>query len=151
MELSLVIVSQDFKRWTSMCAASVGESRLSQLEWLVLIRLYYSSDDKRATELAYLLRIEDLHLVNYAQRKLAKYKLVKKEKRGKEAYFFLTQAGKLLCEKYFKARSEYLVQRTFNEKYREVDFENIARVLSELSELYKDTAYLAALCSSKLG
>jgi predicted MarR family transcription regulator len=151
MELSLVILAQNFKRWTSICAASIGESRLSQLEWLVLIRLYYSSDDKRAMELAFLLRIEDLHLVNYAQRKLAKYKLVKKEKRGKEAYLFLTPAGEALCEKYFKARSAYLVQQTFHEKYADIDFENMEKVLKELSELYKDIAYSAALGASKLG
>ena len=151
VELALVLVSQDSKRWISTCAASIGETRLSQLDWQVLIRLYYSSDDKRATGLAYLLRIEDIHLVNYAQRKLLKYKLIKKEKRGKEAYFFLTQTGRTLCDEYFKARSKYLVQRTFDKEYGDVYFENLARLLNELSELYKDTSYLTALASSKPG
>ena len=151
MELALVIVSQDSKRWVSMCAASIGETRLSQLEWRLLFHLYYSNDDRRATGLAYLLRIEDVHLVNYAQRKLAKYKLIKKEKRGKEAYFFLTQAGRVLCEKYLKARSAHLVRRSFTEKFANIDFENIARLLNELSELYKETTYMAALGSSQPG
>jgi predicted MarR family transcription regulator len=133
---------QIFKRWLARCAHYAGESRLSYVEWLTMAPLYFSSDAKKSSEIAYVLSIEDIHIINYAHRRLIKFGYIEKHKQGKEVYFSLTESGRQLNDRYFEARRKFLLTLVDPKELKAADFENTANHLNTMLSLYEHASRL---------
>jgi len=108
-EYGLIIAYNAFSRWMQRCMAAAEMPELSALEILVLHNVNHRDREKRLTDIAFLLNIEDTHTINYALRKLLKLELLSSEKRGKEVFYRVSDKGRDLCLLYRKIRKQCLL------------------------------------------
>ena len=98
----------------------------------------------RLTDVAFVLNIDDNHIVAYSLRKLEKLGLLGSVKRGKEKFYETTPAGADLVHRYRACRVDLLLS---SGKLRPGNIEEVleaARVLRELSGNYDQAARRAA-------
>ena len=75
-EFGAIMVSHAFDRWTVRCMAAAGIPDLSPIDVLVLHTAFHRGKPKRMADICLVLNIEDMHVVSYAIKKLARLKLV---------------------------------------------------------------------------
>jgi len=143
-EFGLIIAFHGFSRWMSKCMAASGNSELSSLEILILHHVNHREKQKRLTDVTFLLNIEDTHTVNYALKKLQKYKLVEGEKRGKELFYKTTKTGSNLCDKYREVREQCLLDSLKHMDMSHDELSEIAASLRSLSGLYDQASRAAS-------
>ena len=143
-EYGLIVMSGAFERWTVRCMAAAGLSELSHLDVLVLHSVNHRDRDKRATDICFVLGIEDTHTVTYALKKLVKLELVERHKRGKESYFTTSASGQAACEKYRNVREACLLESLEALGLSETEFQDVGSRLRTLSGLYDQAARAAA-------
>ncbi len=140
-EYALIIASHAFQRWMVHCAAAAGVPDLSPLDVLVLHHVNHRGREKTLAGICLLLNIEDTHLVNYALKKLRRLELVEGGRRGKEAAYSITDAGRQVCERYGAIRETCLVEALEAlGGARSEDLQRIATQLRALSGLYDQAA-----------
>ena len=142
-EYGLIIANNAFNRWMQRCMMAAGGGELSPLEILVLHNTNHRDREKRMSDIAFLLNIEDSHTVTYALRKLVKLDLISAEKRGKEVFYKTTDAGREICTKYRNVRSQCLLKSLPHTGVNGDELREIAAALRALSGLY-DQASRAA-------
>lgn len=142
-EYGLIIANNAFNRWMQRCMMAAGGGELSPLEILVLHNTNHRDREKRMSDIAFLLNIEDSHTVTYALRKLVKLDLISAEKRGKEVFYKTTDAGREICIKYRDVRSQCLLKSLPHTGVNGDELREIAAALRALSGLY-DQASRAA-------
>lgn len=144
-EYGLIMAFNAFQRWTTRCMAAAGAPDLSALDVLVVHSVNHRDRAKRLADICFTLNVEDTHTVNYALKKLLKAGLIASEKRGKEAFYSTTEAGRALCDRYRDVREDCLVDafQAFGNMDRE-DISDSARVMRALSGLYDQAARSAA-------
>ncbi len=108
-KFGLIIAFHGFSRWMSKCMSAAGNSDLSSLEIMVLHHVKHREKQKILADVTFLLNVEDTHTINYALKKLQKFKLVEGEKRGKELFYKTTKTGATLCDKYREVREQCLL------------------------------------------
>lgn len=144
-EYGLIMAFNAFQRWTTRCMAAAGAPDLGPLDVLVLHSVNHRDRAKRLADICFTLNVEDTHTVNYALKKLLKAGLIASEKRGKEAFYGTSDAGRNLCDRYRDVREDCLVDafQAFGNMDRE-DISDSARVMRALSGLYDQAARSAA-------
>jgi len=143
-EYGLIIANNAFNRWMQRCMAASGSAELSPLEVLVLHNTNHRDREKRMSDIAFLLNIEDSHTVTYALRKLVKLDLLSAEKRGKEVFYKTTDQGRALCTKYRDVRAQCLLESLPHTGLNGDELRDIAASLRALSGLYDQASRAAA-------
>lgn len=143
-EYGLIIANNAFNRWMQRCMAASGGIELSPLEILVLHNTNHRDREKRMSDIAFLLNIEDSHTVTYALRKLVKLELLSAEKRGKEVFYKTTDEGRALCTKYRDVRAQCLLESLPHTGLNGEELRDIAASLRALSGLYDQASRAAA-------
>ncbi|PRC91807.1 winged helix DNA-binding protein [Solimicrobium silvestre] len=142
-EFGLIISGNAFNRWITRCMAAAGVSDMTTIEVLVLHHVNHRARSKKLADIAFLLNIEDTHVVNYALKKLQNLDLIATEKRGKEVLYSTNEKGQAVCAKYFEVREQVLVASLAGGAQESFELQELARFLRGLSGLY-DQASRAA-------
>ena len=143
-EFGLIIAGNAFHRWAVRCMSAAGLKDMSSTDVLVLHHINHRAREKKLSDIAFILNIEDTHIVNYSLKKLHALGLVQTEKRGKEVLYATNDAGQELCKKYFEIREEILVSGLSGDGKESVELHELARFLRVLSGLYDQAARSAA-------
>jgi len=143
LEYGLIMAQNGLLRWMTRCMAAAGYPDLSALDTMVLHNVNHRSREKRLTDIAFMLNIEDSHTVNYSLKKLIKADLVNGQKRGKEIFYSATPAGVKACEDYREIRDQCLVDAALTSGGFIAEMGKAATVLRNLSGLYDQAARTA--------
>ncbi|MDZ7824206.1 MAG: winged helix DNA-binding protein [Ahrensia sp.] len=144
VEFGLTVVYNAFQKWIVRCATAAGQNELNALDVLVIHFVNHRGNEKRKTDICFLLNIEDAHTVNYTLKKLIGLGLVTGIKRGKEIFYSTTEKGIKLCESYKNVREECLIPslKTFGSDADELS--HIAEMLRAITGLYEQASRAAA-------
>ncbi len=143
-EYGLIIAFNAFSRWMIRCMAAAGNHEMSPLDILVLHHVNHRDRQKRLTDIAFLLNVEDVHTVNYSLKKLVKAKLIVGERSGKEIFYSATEAGVALCTAYKDVREQCLVDSLKTLDFKPDELRHLAAMLRTLSGLYDQASRAAA-------
>lgn len=144
LEYGLIVASGAFTRWVVRCMTAAGYPDLGYLDVLTLHSVNHRDRDKRAADICFVLGIEDTHTVTYALKKLVRLGLVERLRRGKEAYFAITQKGRAACLLYGEVRQACLLDALKALGLDAETLEEAAGRLRALSGLYDQGARAAA-------
>jgi predicted MarR family transcription regulator len=139
-EFGLIIASNAFNRWTVRCMSAAGVKDMTITDVLVLHHINHRAREKKLADIAFILNIEDTHVVNYSLKKLQGLGLVKTERRGKEVLYSTNEAGQKLCARYFEIREQVLVSSLTGDGTETFELGELARFLRILSGLYDQAA-----------
>jgi len=143
VELALTVLWNSVHRWLSQCSQSSMMSGLSDLDVFLLHLLVYRNKPLRNIDLAFALSIDDMHLVSYSLKKLARLSLITGSKTGKEVFYEPTEAGKIHFYDFLKDRKKYL-EPVMSSVAAEYDLAALAALLRTLSGAYEQAARAAA-------
>lgn len=144
-EFALITCTNAFNRWMVRCMAAAGQPDLSPLEVLILHNVNHRDREKKLSELAFTLNIEDTHTVSYALKKLKRAGLVDARKDGKEMLYTTSDDGKDLCARYKAVRDACLVGAMDDlETVDRAALSDLARMIRVLSGQYDQAARAAA-------
>jgi predicted MarR family transcription regulator len=139
-EFGLIIASNAFNRWAVRCMAAAGMKDMAITDVLVLHHINHRAREKKLSDIAFILNIEDSHIVNYSLKKLNALGLVHIERRGKEVLYSTNEAGQALCQRYFQIREQVLVSGLSTDGTENFELSELARFLRVLSGLYDQAA-----------
>lgn len=143
LELALTVLWNSVHRWLSQRSQGGAVKGLSELDVFLLHLLVYRNKQLRATDLAFALSIDDMHLVSYSLKKLARLQLISSRRIGKEVFYAPTAAGKQDYFDFLKDRSKYL-EPAVKAISRDHDLESLNTLLRSLSGAYEQAARAAA-------
>jgi predicted MarR family transcription regulator len=139
-EFGLIIASNAFNRWAVRCMGAAGMKDMTITDVLVLHHINHRAREKKLADIAFILNIEDTHVVNYSLKKLQALKLVQTEKRGKEVLYSTTEKGQELCQRYYAIREQVLVSSLTGDGTESAELQELARFLRVLSGMYDQAA-----------
>jgi predicted MarR family transcription regulator len=139
-EFGLIIASNAFNRWAVRCMSAAGMKDMTITDVLVLHHINHRAREKKLADIAFILNIEDTHIVNYSLKKLHALGLVKTERRGKEVLYSTNDAGQALCKRYYEIREQVLVSGLTGDGTESFELSELARFLRILSGLYDQAA-----------
>ena len=139
-EFGLIIASNAFNRWAVRCMSAAGMKDMTITDVLVLHHINHRAREKKLADIAFILNIEDTHIVNYSLKKLHSLGLVKTERRGKEVLYSTNDAGQALCKRYYEIREQVLVSGLTGDGTESFELSELARFLRILSGLYDQAA-----------
>ncbi len=139
-EFGLIIASNAFNRWAVRCMSAVGMKDMTITDVLVLHHINHRAREKKLADIAFILNIEDTHIVNYSLKKLQALGLVKTERRGKEVLYSTNEAGIAVCQRYYDIREQVLVSGLTGDGTESFELSELARFLRILSGLYDQAA-----------
>lgn len=142
-EFGLIIASNAFHRWAVRCMSAAGVKDMTITDVLVLHHINHRAREKKLADIAFILNIEDTHIVNYSLRKLQALGLVQTERRGKEVLYATNEEGQALCKRYFEIREQVLVSGLSGDGTESYELSELARFLRVLSGLYDQAARAA--------
>ncbi len=142
-EFGLIIADNAFSRWTVQCMGAAGLSDLSPLDILVLHSVNHRDREKKASDICFVLNIEDAHTVTYALKKLVKTDLVRRRRKGKETFYRTSRQGIAACQKYREIREDCLVSSLAALNLDNRAIGDLADKLRALSGLYDQAARAA--------
>jgi predicted MarR family transcription regulator len=139
-ELALIIARNSFDRWVARLSAAADEPRLSSLDILIL-RVVARQRARRATDIAFALGIEDIHLVQYSIKKLTRMEMISSEKIASDQYSNLTAGGQALMKKVDKVREACLLKLIDGDTERELEV--LSALLQKMTALYEQAGRLS--------
>ena len=142
-EFGLIIAGNAFDRWAVRCMTAAGVKDMTITDVLVLHHINHRAREKKLADIAFILNIEDTHVVNYSLKKLQNLGLVKTEKRGKEVLYSTNEEGQSLCRRYHEIREQMLVSGLTGSGTEGFELSELARFLRVLSGLYEQAARAA--------
>jgi predicted MarR family transcription regulator len=143
LELTLTVLWNCVRRWMSQRSNSSVVGGLSDLDVFLLHLLVYRNKQLRANDLAFALSIDDMHLVSYSLKKLARLGLIANSKVGKEVFHEATAKGKDHYFEFLNDRKKYL-EPAMKFLSRDFDLESLSSSLRALSGVYEQAARAAA-------
>ena len=143
-EFGLIIANNAFNRWAVRCISAAGMKDMTITDVLVLHHINHRAREKKLADIAFILNIEDTHIVNYSLKKLHGLGLVKTERRGKEVLYSTNEAGQAVCKRYFEIREQVLVSGLAMDGTESFELSELARFLRMLSGMYDQAARSAA-------
>ncbi len=143
-EFGLIVASNAFNRWAMRCISAAGVKDMTITDVLVLHHINHRGREKKLGDIAFILNIEDTHIVNYSLKKLLGLGLLHTEKRGKEVLYSTNEAGQAVCLRYFEIREQLLVSALDADGKDSVEIAELGRFLRVLSGLYEQAARSAA-------
>ena len=147
MEFGLIIAWHAFARWMMRCMTTAGVKDMTPIDVLVLHHVSHRDSEKRLADICFVLNVEDTHVVSYSLRKLAGLGLVQSIKRGKEAFFSLTEQGREVCMAYRDVREDCLMPGFTGSAEDNAQIGELARLLRTLSGRYDQAARAASTSS----
>lgn len=142
-EFGMIIASNAFNRWAVRCISAVGVKDMTITDVLVLHHINHRGREKKLADIAFILNIEDTHIVNYSLKKLQGLGLVTTEKRGKEVLYSTNETGQAVCKRFFEIREQVLVAGLSGDGTDGFELSEIARFLRIMSGLYEQAARTA--------
>jgi predicted MarR family transcription regulator len=143
-EFGLIIASNAFHRWAVRCMAASGMKDMTITDVLVLHHVNHRAREKKVADIAFILNIEDVHVVGYSLKKLIALGLVSTERRGKEVLYATNEAGRELCARYYQIREQMLVSSVVDSGGASAELAQFAAFLRKLSGLYDQAARSAS-------
>jgi predicted MarR family transcription regulator len=146
LEFSIFRVSAAFERWQSDCLACCHGGAFSGTDTAMLHVIRMHDRPKGISEIARLLKRDDLSNLQYGVRKLLKAGLVEKSAAAgskKDVTYQVTQLGAHITSEYAEFRRELLISMT-QANAGNVDFEAIARALNLMAAMYDQASCVAA-------
>jgi predicted MarR family transcription regulator len=139
-EFGLIIATNAFNRWAVRCMSAAGMKDMTITDVLVLHHINHRAREKKLADIAFILNIEDTHIVNYSLKKLHTLGLVRTERRGKEVLYSTNETGEAVCRRYFDIREQVLVSTLSQDGKESLELTELARFLRILSGLYEQAA-----------
>jgi len=99
-----------FERWVQKCMASIGETRLTVVDCMVLHAICHRARSTRLNDIGFVLNMDDGHVVAYSIRKLERLGLLDSSRQGKEKFYHGSAAGAELVNGYRAVREELLIE-----------------------------------------
>ena len=143
-EFGLIVAGNAFHRWVMHCMSAAGLKDLTALDVLVLHHVTHRARDKRLADIAFIMNVEDTHLINYSLKKLQSLGVVASTKVGKEVTYGPTATGKAHVERYREIREACLINALKADEGLNHDIGELARLLRVLSGMYDQAARSAA-------
>jgi predicted MarR family transcription regulator len=143
LELTLTVLWNSVRRWMSQRSNSEVVSGLSDLDVFLLHLLVYRNRPLRGIDLAFALSIDDMHLVSYSLKKLARLGAAVSTKKGKEVFYEATELGRSHYFEFLNDRRKYL-EPALQFLSREFNLEALTASLRTLSSAYEQAARSAA-------
>ncbi len=143
-EFGMILAGHAFERWMVRCMAAAGVPNLSAMDVLVIHNVNHRAKAKRLADIAMVLAVEDIHVINYAVKKLERLGLVKTSRLGKEKVVAITPDGVALCMKYREIREKLLVAPVKGAGIDVGRLSEIAAMMRALSGNYDQAARAAA-------
>lgn len=140
LEMSLTVLWNSARRWLSK-RSSAG---LSDLDVFLMHMLAYRNMALRASDLAFALAIDDMHLVSYSLKKLTKLGFTTSAKSGKEVVYRATKAGEEHRNAFLTDRARYVEPSIRDLIASGVDIAALTKALRALSGVYEQAARAAA-------
>jgi predicted MarR family transcription regulator len=144
MELSLTVLWNSVRRWLAQRSNANAINGLSDLDVFLLHLLVYRNKPLRGIDLAFALSIDDLHLVSYALKKLAKLDMITSSRAGKEVFYQATAKGRENYDEFISDRERYLEPAMGFLQKSDIDIEALNLALRTLSGIYEQAARAAA-------
>lgn len=145
LELTLTVLWNSVRRWLNQRGNSAVAGGLAELDVFLLHLLVYRNKKLRGADLAFALSIDDMHLVSYSLKKLAKLALVASEKIGKEVFYKATSKGREHYSEFLDDRRKFL-EPAMKFMVNTDEFATLIASLRALSGAYEQAARSAA-CS----
>ncbi len=142
-EFGLIVAGHAFNRWIARCMEAAGLAGLAPLDVLVLHHVHHRARDKRLADIAFTLNVEDLHVINYALKKLSAVGVVETTRVGKEVRYRTSATGRDYIVAYREIRERCLVAALSEQHGDDATVAETARVLRWLSGLYDQAARAA--------
>lgn len=140
LEMSLTVLWNSARRWLSK-RSSAG---LSDLDVFLMHMLAYRNNAMRASDLAFALAIDDMHLVSYSLKKLTKLGFTISAKSGKEVVYRATSAAVEHRNSFLEDRARYVEPAIHHLLASGVDIKALTNALRALSGVYEQAARSAA-------
>jgi predicted MarR family transcription regulator len=141
LEMSLTVLWNSAKRWLSKRSSVNG---LSDLDVFLMHLLAYRNTALRASDLAFALAIDDMHLVSYSLKKLTKMGLTTSAKSGKEVMYRATRAAIEHRNAFLDDRARYVEPAIADLIASGMDIKALTTALRALSGVYEQAARAAA-------
>lgn len=141
LEMSLTVLWNSAKRWLSKRSSVNG---LSDLDVFLMHMLAYRNTRMRASDLAFALAIDDMHLVSYSLKKLTKLGLTASSKSGKEVVYRATPAAVEHRNAFLEDRARYVEPVFEGLIVSGMDIKALTKSLRALSGVYEQAARAAA-------
>ena len=123
---------------------AAGVKDMTPIDVLVLHHVAHRGIEKRLADICFVLNVEDAHVGSYSLRKLAGLGLVHSAKRGKEAFFSVTDQGREICEAYRDVREACLMPGFTGSAEDNARIGELAQLLRTLSGRYDQAARAAS-------
>jgi predicted MarR family transcription regulator len=147
LEFSIFRVSAAFERWQADCLGCCHGQPFSGTDTALLHVIRMHDRPKGISELARLLKRDDLSNLQYGVRKLLKAGLIEKSRQTgtskKDVTYQVSALGRDVTDKYARFRKELLISMT-RATAGNVDFESLARALTMMSAMYDQASCVAA-------
>ena len=143
-EFGLIIAWHAFARWMMRFMAAAGVKDMTPIDVLVLHHVAHRDTEKRLADIGFVLNVEDTHVVSYSLRKLVGLGLVQSAKRGKEAFYSVTDHGREVCLAYRDVREACLMPGFSGSADENAHISELARLLRTLSGRYDQAARAAS-------
>lgn len=143
LELTLTVLWNSVSRWMSQRSNSKVVAGLSDLDVFLLHLLVYRNRALRGIDLAFALSIDDMHLVSYSLKKLARLGVATSNKVGKEVFYEATEKGRSHYFEFLNDRRKYL-EPALQFLSRDFNLEALTASLRTLSSAYEQAARSAA-------
>jgi predicted MarR family transcription regulator len=141
LEMSLTVLWNSAKRWLSKRSSVNG---LSDLDVFLMHLLAYRNTALRASDLAFALAIDDMHLVSYSLKKLAKMGLISSAKSGKEVLYRAEPGAIQHRNAFLDDRARYVEPAIEGLIASGTDIRALTAALRVLSGVYEQAARAAA-------
>ncbi len=146
LEFAIFRVSAAFERWQADCLGCCHGQPFSGTDTALLHVIRMHDRPKGISELARLLKRDDLSNLQYGTRKLLKAGLIEKSRHAgskKDVTYQVSALGRDVTDRYARFRKELLISMT-RETAGKVDFETLARALNMMSAMYDQASCVAA-------
>jgi predicted MarR family transcription regulator len=141
LEMSLTVLWNSAKRWLSKRSSVNG---LSDLDVFLMHLLAYRNTALRASDLAFALAIDDMHLISYSLKKLAKMGLITSAKSGKEVLYRAAKGAIEHRNAFLDDRARYVEPAIKGLLASGTDIRVLTAALRALSGVYEQAARAAA-------
>src|SRR5215469_9641035 len=146
LEFSIFRVSAAFERWQADCLGCCHGQPFSGTDTALLHVIRMHDRPKSISELARLLKRDDLSNLQYGTRKLLKAGLIEKSRQAsskKDVTYQVSALGRDVTDRYARFRKELLISMT-RVTAGTTDFEALARALTMMSAMYDQASCVAA-------
>ena len=146
LEFSIFRIAAAFERWQADCLGCCIGQPFSGTDTALLHVIRMHDRPKGISELARLLKRDDLSNLQYGVRKLLKAGLIEKSAHAgskKDVTYQVSSQGRDITDRYARFRQELLISMA-RTTAGNLDFESVARALTMMAAIYDQASCVAA-------